>query len=114
GLGHIGIQCLSALTPAEILAVDRNPEALKLAGQCGAHHRVEGDRRQRDRRAQLTGGEGAGCVLDFVAEGTAVQDALGMLATGGRYYVVGYGGTLSIPTMQLVLGELEVVGNAVG
>jgi NAD+-dependent secondary alcohol dehydrogenase Adh1 len=37
-----------------------------------------------------------------------------MLASGGRYCVVGYGGTLSIPTLQLVLGELEVVGNAVG
>ena len=28
--------------------------------------------------------------------------------------MVGYGRTLSIPTLQLVLGELEIVGNAVG
>src|SRR5512132_4228119 len=114
GLGHIGIQCLSALTPAEIIAVDRNPEALKLAEQCGAHHGVEADGRQVDRVRELTGGAGADAVLDFVGEGTAIQEALGMLATGGRYYVVGYGGTLSIPTFQLVLGELEIVGNAVG
>ena len=114
GLGHIGIQCLGALTPAEIIAVDRNPEALKLAKQCGAHHTVQADGRHVDRVRQLTDGAGAEVVLDFVAEGTAVQDALGMLATGGRYYVVGYGGTLSIPTLQLVLGELEIVGNAVG
>jgi NAD+-dependent secondary alcohol dehydrogenase Adh1 len=114
GLGHIGIQCLGALTPAEIIAVDRNPEALKLAEQCGAHHRVEADDRYVERVRQLTGGAGAEVVLDFVGEGTAVQDALGMLATGGRYLVVGYGGTLSIPTFQLVLGELEIVGNAVG
>jgi NAD+-dependent secondary alcohol dehydrogenase Adh1 len=114
GLGHIGIQCLGALTPAEIIAVDRNTEALKLAEQCGAHHTVQADGRHVDRVRQLTGEVGAEVVLDFVAEGTAVQDALGMLATGGRYYVVGYGGTLSVPTFQLVLGELEIVGNAVG
>jgi NAD+-dependent secondary alcohol dehydrogenase Adh1 len=114
GLGHIGIQCLGALTPAEIIAIDRNPEALRLAGQCGAHHRVEADGRHVDRVRQLTDGAGAEVVLDFVGEGDAIQDALGMLATGGRYYVVGYGGTLSIPTLQLVLGELEIVGNAVG
>jgi NAD+-dependent secondary alcohol dehydrogenase Adh1 len=114
GLGHLGIQCLGALTPAEIIAVDPNPEALRLAAQCGAHHRVEADGRHVDRVRQLTDGAGAEVVLDFVGEGDAIQDALGMLATGGRYYVVGYGGTLSIPTLQLVLGELEVVGNAVG
>jgi NAD+-dependent secondary alcohol dehydrogenase Adh1 len=114
GLGHLGIQCLGALTPAEIIAVDRNPEALKLAEQCGAHHTVQADGRHVDRVRQLTGGAGVEAVLDFVGEGTAVQDALGMLATGGHYLVVGYGGTLSIPTLQLVLGELEIVGNAVG
>src|SRR4029450_121002 len=92
GLGHIGIQCLGALTPAEVIAVDRNPEALRLAEEGGAHHRVEADGRHGGRGGQLTGGAGAEVVLDFVAEGTAVQDALGMLATGGHYYVVGYGG----------------------
>jgi NAD+-dependent secondary alcohol dehydrogenase Adh1 len=114
GLGHIGIQCLGALTPAEIIAVDPNPEALQLAEQCGAHHRVKADGHHVDRVRQLTDGAGAEAVLDFVGEGTAIQDALGMLATGGHYYVVGYGGTLSIPTLQLILGELEIVGNAVG
>jgi len=46
-------------------------------------------------------------VLDFVAEGTAVQDALAMLATGGHYYVVGYGGTLSIRTVALAASASE-------
>jgi NAD+-dependent secondary alcohol dehydrogenase Adh1 len=114
GLGHIGIQCLTALTPAEIIALDRNPEALKLAEQCGAHHTVQVDGRHVDGVRELTDGAGADAVLDFVGEGEAVQDSLGMLAAGGRYYLVGYGGTLSIPTLQVVLGELEIIGNAVG
>ena len=40
GLGHIGVQCLRALTAAEVIAVDPDPEALKLAVDCGAHHAV--------------------------------------------------------------------------
>ena len=32
GLGHIGIQCLSALTATNIIVVDRNADALGLAG----------------------------------------------------------------------------------
>ena len=31
GLGHIGIQVLKAMSPAEIIVVDRNPDAVKLA-----------------------------------------------------------------------------------
>jgi NAD+-dependent secondary alcohol dehydrogenase Adh1 len=63
---------------------------------------------------ELTGGAGAEAVLDFVGEDDTVQAALGMLAPGGRYDVVGYSGTLTIPTVQLVLGEVQVVGSLVG
>src|ERR1700731_2318410 len=43
GLGHIGVQFLSALTSTSIVVVDRNPEALKLAEQLGADHTVVAD-----------------------------------------------------------------------
>jgi len=33
GLGHIGIQCLAAMTATTIVVVDRNPDALELAAQ---------------------------------------------------------------------------------
>jgi NAD+-dependent secondary alcohol dehydrogenase Adh1 len=114
GLGHIGIQCLVALTSAEIIAVDRNPEALKLAEQCGADHGVAADGHHVERVRELTGGTGAEAVLDFVGEDDTAQAALGMLAPGGRYDVVGYGGSLTIPAVQLVLGEVQVVGSLVG
>ena len=35
GLGHIGLQALLALTPAEITVVDTSPEALEAAEQLG-------------------------------------------------------------------------------
>ena len=43
GLGHIGIQVLKALSPAELIVVDRNPDALKLAEAIGADHGVVAD-----------------------------------------------------------------------
>src|SRR5438045_9121339 len=36
GLGHIGIQCLKAMTPAEIIVIDSSEAALALARQVGA------------------------------------------------------------------------------
>ena len=37
-----------------------------------------------------------------------------MLRPGGTYYLVGYGGTVTLPTIQLVLGEITVAGNLIG
>ena len=42
GLGHIGIQVLSALCAAEIIVVDRAEKPLALAKDCGARPRGEG------------------------------------------------------------------------
>jgi NAD+-dependent secondary alcohol dehydrogenase Adh1 len=114
GLGHIGVQCLRALTAAEIIAVDRDPEALKLAGGCGAHHVVLADGQQGKRVRDLTGGTGAEAVIDFVGEGDAVASALGMVRPRGTYFVVGYGGELRVPTFAVVLPEISIVGNTVG
>ena len=58
GLGHIGIQCLAALTATDIIVVDRNPDALKLAEELGAHHTVVADGNQVDAVQDLTDGAG--------------------------------------------------------
>jgi NAD+-dependent secondary alcohol dehydrogenase Adh1 len=113
GVGHIGIQCLRALSPAEIVVVDRSPEALEPASQVGADHTAVADGSQAQTVRELTDGGGAQVVLDFVGEGT-VADGVGMLAAGGSYYVVGYGDTLSVPTIQMVLTETSFIGNLVG
>jgi NAD+-dependent secondary alcohol dehydrogenase Adh1 len=113
GLGHIAIQCLRVLTPAEIIAVDQDPEALKLAADCGAHHQLPANDQVEQVRV-ITGGAGADAVIDFVGEDASIGSAVAMLRAGGAYLVVGYGGTLTVPTLQLVLSEISVVGNAVG
>lgn len=114
GLGHIGIQCLSALTATKIIVVDRNPDALKLAEQLGADHTVVADGNQVQAVQELTGGAGAHVVLDFVAEQGAEQDGFAMTRPAGSYYVIGYGGELRIPTLDIISTERNVVGNIVG
>jgi NAD+-dependent secondary alcohol dehydrogenase Adh1 len=114
GLGHIGIQSLAALTATRIIVVDRNPDALKLAEQLGAHHTVVADGHQVDAVKDLTGGNGAEVVLDFVAEEGAEMDGWNMTAPAGSYFVIGYGGTLHIPTLDIISTERNIIGNIVG
>ena len=114
GLGHIGIQCLAALSATSVVVVDRNPDALKLAEQLGANHTVVADGSQVDAVKDLTGGAGAHVVLDFVAEQGAEMDGWNMTAPGGSYFVIGYGGTLEIPTLDIISTERNITGNIVG
>ena len=114
GLGHIGIQCLAALTATRIIVVDQNPEALKLAEQLGAGHTVVADGRQVGAVRDLTGGKGADVVLDFVAERGAENDGWTMTARAGSYFVIGYGGTVQIPTLDIISTERNIIGNIVG
>jgi NAD+-dependent secondary alcohol dehydrogenase Adh1 len=114
GLGHIGVQCLAALTATRIVVVDRNPDALRLAAQLGADHTVLADGTQVDAVRDLTDGRGAHVVLDFVAEQGAEMDGWTMTAPAGSYFVIGYGGTVHIPTLDIISTERNVIGNIVG
>jgi len=114
GLGHIGIQSLAALTPATIVVVDPNPAALELAGSLGAHQLVRADGSQVRRVLELTGGDGAEVVLDFVGERGAQADAWAMTRRAGSHFVVGYGGRVQVDTIDLISTERKVIGNLVG
>jgi NAD+-dependent secondary alcohol dehydrogenase Adh1 len=113
GLGHIGIQCLKALTATRVVVVDKNPDALRLAGEIGADETVTADGDHVAAVQELTGG-GATVVLDFVAEQGAENDAWQMTGPNGSLFVIGYGGELRIPTLDFVAGEKNIVGNIVG
>ncbi|WP_027928817.1 NAD(P)-dependent alcohol dehydrogenase [Amycolatopsis thermoflava] len=114
GLGHIGIQVLKALTAAELIVVDRNPDAVKLAVSIGADHGVVAEGRQVEEVLDLTGGSGAEVVLDFVGEGGATRDGVGMLRRAGDYHVVGYGENIDVPTIDIISTEINFIGNLVG
>jgi NAD+-dependent secondary alcohol dehydrogenase Adh1 len=113
GLGHIGVQLLREMTPARVVAVDKGELGRQLAAKFGAEalldaaDAVEGV-------GELTGGVGADVVIDFVGEHDTPEKAVQMLRQGGTYYLVGYGAQLTMPTIELVLKEISVVGNLVG
>lgn len=114
GLGHIGVQALKALSPAQLIVVDRSKAALGLAKELGAEYVVPADGDQVSAVLDLTGGEGAEAVIDFVGEGGAVEDGIAMLRRAGNYYVVGYGGNLVVPTIDIISTEINFIGNLVG
>jgi NAD+-dependent secondary alcohol dehydrogenase Adh1 len=114
GLGHIGIQCLKAMTPAEIIVVDPSEQALALAGEVGADRTIRADGSQRDMVRELTDGLGAEAIIDFVGEKGAIEDGIAMVQDGGFYYVIGYGENLDIPTIDVISREISFIGNLVG
>jgi NAD+-dependent secondary alcohol dehydrogenase Adh1 len=114
GLGHIAIQCLKALTPAEVVVVDKSEAALELARNIGADHTVVADGTEVDAVKELTDGNGAEAVIDFVAERGVEKEAPKMVRNAGTYYVVGYGGALDILTHTIIFTEISIVGCLVG
>ena len=114
GLGHIGIQCLKALTPAEIIVLDRSPEALALTKSWGADHLVLADGKHVASVKDITDGQGAEAVIDFVGEAGAQHDAVAMLRRAGSHYIIGYGGNLNVPTIDIISTEINFIGNLVG
>ncbi|RUP08815.1 NAD(P)-dependent alcohol dehydrogenase [Hyphomicrobium sp.] len=114
GLGHIGIQVLKALCAASIIAVDRSDVSLELAKQCGADHLIKADGNEVEAIKELTDGQGAEAVIDFVGEGDAVKKGLAATRNDGFYYIVGYGGRVEVPTLDMIASEKTIVGNLVG
>lgn len=114
GLGHIGVQCLKALTPAEIIVVDKSPAALDLTRSWGANYTVVADGKQVDKVKEITNGKGAEAIVDFVGEGGAIENGVAMLQRAGSYYVIGYGGKLNVPTIDIISTEINFIGNLVG
>jgi NAD+-dependent secondary alcohol dehydrogenase Adh1 len=114
GLGHIGIQVLSALCAADIIAVDRSDTALGLAKECGAQFSVKADGNEVEAIMALTDGKGAEAVIDFVGEGNAINVGLAVTRNSGAYYIVGYGGEIRISALDMITTEKRIIGNLVG
>lgn len=114
GLGHIGIQSLRAMSATRIVVLDPNEEALSLSRDWGADETVLVDGRHVDRVLELTDGHGAEVVLDFVGERGAERDSWTMTRRAGSHYVIGYGGTIEVPAIDMISTERNVVGNLVG
>ncbi len=97
GLGHMAVQMLRALSPAQIIAVDQRRDALDLATQIGADHGVLAGDSTVDEIMELTAGRGAEVVLDFVGSDDSLAVGARVTRQLGHLTVVGMaGGTLPI------------------
>ena len=115
GLGHIGVQCLDAMTAADIVALDVKEEARELAVDLGARRSLDpsGDDVAGE-IGSMTDGIGAQQVLDFVGADETTGLGPDIAAAGGDHHVVGYGGHVHEPSQTLVDGELAYRGTLVG
>ncbi|HZV73151.1 MAG TPA: NAD(P)-dependent alcohol dehydrogenase [Conexibacter sp.] len=80
GLGHMAIQLLAALAPAQIVAVDLSAEKLALATEVGATVTVQAGEDAATQVREATRGRGAELVLDLVGS----DDTLALGAQVGR------------------------------
>ncbi len=97
-----------------MIGIDTDERRRALAEELGADE-VLGNRADIvDAVREATNGVGADVVLDFVATDETHAAGLAMLARRGLYSTVGYGGTVTTTSVELVVGETTIAGNLVG
>jgi len=95
GLGHLAVQILRAISPAQVIAPDIDDAKLTLAREVGADHGVRSGDEAPAQIRDLTHGLGATVVLDFVGTDATMRLAAGVARPDGEVAVVGLaGGTL--------------------
>jgi NAD+-dependent secondary alcohol dehydrogenase Adh1 len=113
-VGHIAVQLLHELGSGRVLAIDTDERRRSLAREVGADEVLEGGDGVESQVRDATDGRGADVVVDFVGTDQTHAAAMAMLARNGTYSVVGYGGTLSLPSLLMITTEQSIVGNLVG
>ena len=114
GVGHIAVQLLHELGSSRVVAIETDERRRALAREVGADEVVEGGDGAEAALRELTDGRGPDVVIDFVGTDATHAAGLAMLAPAGTYSVVGYGGTITLPSLMLIANEQSVVGNLVG
>jgi NAD+-dependent secondary alcohol dehydrogenase Adh1 len=114
GVGHIALQLLRVLGPSRVIAIDTDPRRRQLAAELGADEVLGEEADVAAAVREATNGAGADVVLDLVATDATHESSLAMLARGGVYALVGYGGEIHVPSVALVVGESQIAGSLVG
>jgi NAD+-dependent secondary alcohol dehydrogenase Adh1 len=113
GVGHIALQLIHELGASATVAVDTDSRRRRLAAELGAGEVLDGSGSVAAVR-ELTDGRGADVVFDFVGTDQSHADCMAMLARGGTYSIIGFGGMFTAPSAVMVGGEQAVTGNLVG
>ncbi len=110
GLGSFAIQFLRALSPAQVIAVDQHASRLDYARELGAAETLTGvDKATAAHLRELTGGEGAEVVLDFVGIDSSIAAGLAATRSGGAFGLVGAaGGSFRGPWMGSLPKDADI------
>jgi alcohol dehydrogenase, propanol-preferring len=92
GLGGYAVQYLRLLTQSQVIAVDVAEHRLEFASELGAHHTLPSDDDTARRVRELTGGDGAAAVFDFVGIDSTMATAMACARILGTIAFVGAGG----------------------
>jgi NAD+-dependent secondary alcohol dehydrogenase Adh1 len=114
GVGLAGLQCILARSVAKTIVVDPRPTARARAIDLGADHVLDAGEDQVNQVLALTAGLGAEVVFDFIGEFGSTAAGIAMTKRPGTYYCVGYGETITVPSMELIVKEVEIIGNTAG
>ena len=115
GVGHIGLQLVRVLgSGGRVIGVDTDERRRRLARELGADEVLGEEADVAGAVRELTNGAGADVVFDFV--GTDATHSLGLevLARRGLFSIVGFGGTVTYPSVAFVSGATAITGNLVG
>ena len=110
GVGHIALQLLKVLGGGAVIGIDTDDRRRALAKELGADEVLADAADVRE----ATNGGGADVVVDLVATDATHAAGVEMLARGGLYSTIGYGGMITVPSVAMVVGETTVAGNLVG
>ncbi|WP_448624236.1 NAD(P)-dependent alcohol dehydrogenase [Geodermatophilus sp. URMC 64] len=92
GLGHLGVQILTALSATRVLAVDVKEDALRLAEKCGADATFVSDENTAAEVREVTRGKGADVVLDFVGADATMALGSKVVRNVGDLTIIGAAG----------------------
>jgi NAD+-dependent secondary alcohol dehydrogenase Adh1 len=115
GVGHIGLQLVKVLgSGGRVIGVDTDERRRRLARELGADDVLGDEKDIAGAVRELTNGAGADVVFDFVGTDATHSLGLEMLARRGLFSVVGFGGTITHPSVGFVSGATSIAGNLVG
>lgn len=116
GCGGVGLSAINIAKAAgaNVIAVDINPENLKLAKVMGADTTINGKEVDAVEEVQKLTSSGADLAVDALGLELTVNNCIASLRKGGRLLQIGIttknGGNVSVPMTSVVMREISVIG----
>lgn len=117
GVGGVGLMAIQVAVAAgaRVIAVADAREKAELARAVGAADSIlleggDGYDGLPDLVRDLTGGAGAGHVVELVGTGDTIRAGIRSLGRGGKFVIIGYTGDhIDIHPIELILSEIQII-----